>query len=322
MFSSIWYLNLDRRPDRNQRVHAVLDASDLRDVPRQRVAAVDGSKLSDSDLRRLLTPVALKELYDVEHGSRLRKHHSQLTRGAVGCYLTHMQLWAELGKLTDDTGPVLVLEDDVGLPVNVGAVLASGLDAFLSTGTAGVPKLVLWTYMHCDHSGPAVVPDAPLVLLSRPWWSTQAYTLLPSTARALATHMDLARLDMQIDSALQFLGDLQVFGCSRVAMANDGSSNIQAHIVPGAPLYRAGKRSPQHADPINNTVRVANKTNPPRPPLPPPTNPVPVFTTHWSHSHPSPQSTAPVIWIVVIVIVLVGLVLGLGLGLGLGLKKT
>jgi hypothetical protein len=94
-------------------------------------------------------------------------------------------------------------------------------------------------------------------------------------------------------------------------MANDGSSNIQAHIVPGAPLYRAGKRSPQHADPINNTVRVANKTNP-----------VPVLTTHWSHSHPSPQSTALVIWIVVIVIVLVGLVLGLGLGLGLGLKKT
>jgi GR25 family glycosyltransferase involved in LPS biosynthesis len=302
MFSKVVYLNLDRRADRRRRVEAMLDASDVKSVPRYRVTAVDGAKLTDAELFDMLTPVAAEELLDVTSGSMMRTHHSQLTRGAVGCYLTHRRVWEDIGTGQDTDLPVLVLEDDSLLPANVGALLHTGILQFLQLPE---PKLLMLTAYYCDGSGPRISPNEPVRELSKPWWSTQAYAVTPLTARRLASHPDLAKLDIQIDSALQFLPDIAIVTCSRFAAANDGSTNIQARIIKDATLFRNNRM----------TTGIAPLLLPPLPPLPPVSdNPKPPC--------PSPLMSPATIALVVFIVVVVVVGLGLGLGLGLGTKST
>ena len=99
-----YVINLDRSPERMERMRALLCAMK---IPFERVTAVDGS---------VLTHQELKEKVSVELGA-LPPFPAQL-----GCFLSHRAVWQRISDSRDDYG--LVLEDDVIFARNFAQIIA------------------------------------------------------------------------------------------------------------------------------------------------------------------------------------------------------
>lgn len=104
---SIWTVNLDEKKDRWLSVQRLYELSDLNPtIPLYRFPAISGKNI---DPRLYLSDEALEDLYKIEQSGYRTKHH-QLSRGAIGCYLSHLQLFKQLLQSNDDM--YLILEDD------------------------------------------------------------------------------------------------------------------------------------------------------------------------------------------------------------------
>lgn len=114
-FAGAIVINLDRRPDRYAQFHRLYNDTlcDPR-PPLYRLSAFDAKMLmSHTQTARLLTHAAQREILEAT-----RTHHSQLTVGAIGCYLSHIQAWtrvAQWGAAAPEI-PWLIFEDDAILP--------------------------------------------------------------------------------------------------------------------------------------------------------------------------------------------------------------
>lgn len=97
-------INLKGRTDRFKTTCTTMSRNNIEFT---RYDAVNGRKLEDNVLRKLLT----SDAYDSLDNST-RSKHSQLTRGGVGCALSHIGLWQQL---LEDPGnqQYLIFEDDV-----------------------------------------------------------------------------------------------------------------------------------------------------------------------------------------------------------------
>jgi GR25 family glycosyltransferase involved in LPS biosynthesis len=103
-----WIINLDKNKDRLNQSMAYYNSSDLSTIPIKRYSAIVGANLEPENL---LSQIANEELYQtLNRGYRTR--HYQLTKGGIGCYLSHMNLYKQL--IDDPVHDVyLILEDDI-----------------------------------------------------------------------------------------------------------------------------------------------------------------------------------------------------------------
>ncbi|XP_064324435.1 inactive glycosyltransferase 25 family member 3 isoform X3 [Phalacrocorax carbo] len=99
-FDEVFLINLVRRPDRRQRMLASLQELEI--APRV-VDAVDGSTLNSSDIKVLGVDL-LPGYYDPYSGRTL-------TKGEVGCFLSHYNIWKEI--VSRGLEQSVVFEDDV-----------------------------------------------------------------------------------------------------------------------------------------------------------------------------------------------------------------
>nr|XP_047911812.1 inactive glycosyltransferase 25 family member 3 isoform X2 [Anser cygnoides] len=99
-FDEIFLINLVRRPDRRQRMLASLRELE---IAARVVDAVDGSTLNSSDIKVLGVDM-LPEYYDPFSGRTL-------TKGEVGCFLSHYSIWKEI--VSRGLERSVVFEDDV-----------------------------------------------------------------------------------------------------------------------------------------------------------------------------------------------------------------
>jgi GR25 family glycosyltransferase involved in LPS biosynthesis len=105
----VYLINMDSAKDRLDHFKKMYSATDMGDKGFIRRRATDGKIL---DVASYVTPKALNEiLQGEEHGYRTK--HYELTRGGVGCYLSHMEVWQYIRGT--DKPAALVLEDDVVL---------------------------------------------------------------------------------------------------------------------------------------------------------------------------------------------------------------
>lgn len=104
-FDEIYLVNLRRRPDRRERMLFSLNELEI-DV--KVVDAVDGNALNSSDIK-ILGVDLLPGYYDPFSGRTL-------TKGEVGCFLSHFYIWKEMVDVQMDKA--LVFEDDVRFQAN------------------------------------------------------------------------------------------------------------------------------------------------------------------------------------------------------------
>lgn len=105
---NVFLINLDTKKDRLDNFINAYKKTDFVSIKQfERVAAVNGRALA------LEQYVAEKGLIDIEiieeRGFRVK--HNQLTRGAVGCYLSHMNVYKMIRSRPEPYG--IIFEDDV-----------------------------------------------------------------------------------------------------------------------------------------------------------------------------------------------------------------
>ncbi|KAM6902368.1 procollagen galactosyltransferase 2 [Xenentodon cancila] len=104
-FDEIYLINLRRRQDRRDRMLFSLNELEI-DV--KVVDAVDGNALNSSDIK-ILGVDLLPGYYDPFSGRTL-------TKGEVGCFLSHFYIWKEIVDMQMDKA--LIFEDDVRFQAN------------------------------------------------------------------------------------------------------------------------------------------------------------------------------------------------------------
>jgi GR25 family glycosyltransferase involved in LPS biosynthesis len=102
---------LEKNKDRLTHFRRIFHTSDLCKAKLHIVYAVDGKQL---ELERIVEKKALQELYESEKRGYRYKHH-QLTRGAVGCYLSHFEVYRNILESGKEYG--FVCEDDAIFPI-------------------------------------------------------------------------------------------------------------------------------------------------------------------------------------------------------------
>ena len=113
-FDKTYLINLDRRPDRLEKFLRSYDLSDMKNIDLTKMTGVDGSEINIEKVP--LSEVARGELKQIET-TGFRSKHYQLTRGAIGCYLSHVKVWKDIVENNHKNG--LIFEDDVNLPDNI-----------------------------------------------------------------------------------------------------------------------------------------------------------------------------------------------------------
>lgn len=109
---SIFLINMTKNPDRYRRFVDSFKNTDLTDAGFTRIEGVNGKAI---DVRKYVSEKAYKGIRESEKQG-FRKHHYQLTRGAVGCYLSHLNVYKEIVKQKKPYG--LIFEDDVRILKN------------------------------------------------------------------------------------------------------------------------------------------------------------------------------------------------------------
>lgn len=114
-----YVINLRRASSRLRLFRKRWAACDLADTNLIRYPAVDGKRINVAEH---LSIRALEEILASERMGYRTKHY-QLTRGAIGCYLSHISLWKHILKTDKDAA--FVFEDDAIMVKNIGSVLSS-----------------------------------------------------------------------------------------------------------------------------------------------------------------------------------------------------
>ena len=96
-------INLDKNIERWNKLKPLLETSGF--IHPQRFSAINGSSLSESQINSLVHPDAIPPILKGE-----RTEHHQLSKGAMGCYLSHITLWKQLYTGLPDS--IIIFEDD------------------------------------------------------------------------------------------------------------------------------------------------------------------------------------------------------------------
>ena len=104
-----YVINLKKNTERLGLINELYNNSDLSTKPFIRIEAVNGKEI---DIKPFVTERVYNGIIDIDKNGE-RYHHSQMTRGAVGCYLSHLEIYKQLSKSKKRYG--LIIEDDACL---------------------------------------------------------------------------------------------------------------------------------------------------------------------------------------------------------------
>lgn len=209
-----YIINLDRRADRMAVTVPKLSSFRFTDV--ERWPAIDARRMHRSEVERLVRPEERAPIW-----SNRRTKHSELSIGAVGCYLSHIQIWASLYR-----DPVVIFEDDTNPTLTAGEV-----DAVLTDlpGDWDILFLGVWSEHHDRGKGLSVQRIEQ-------FYGMHAYII---NTRCVPALLKIALpMSMQIDS---WLSELAIRGSLRIyTIANSGwvqntsinATDIQTPIAP------------------------------------------------------------------------------------------
>lgn len=218
-----YIINMDKNKDRMEKVIKNYENSDLKEIPYERFPAVIGKNI---DINEWLTEDAIIELKQVEN-KKYRNHHYQLTRGAIGCFLSHYALAKRL--LEDDKYDYYFnLEDDI--------YITNGAYKYIQDALKQAPKdwdFILFGYNRLLYSN-FVNKDFAKVT---GFWGTHGMLMNKKGAKAFIDEVDKNKMDGQIDAYMSRMsqqGKLELYAYRHRIFHTytDLSSDIQAAIKP------------------------------------------------------------------------------------------
>lgn len=199
-------INLDRAKEKYQHFCKNLEKVNF-PINVERVPAVDGKKV-DIDKKGLLSP---RSLYDL---TRSRYDHRTLaTRGALGCYMSHVSMWK---KIVDENLPGLVILEDDAKPNDK---TYEKLTRALKNAPRDADYLFLMYNKICKHNMIKDPNNPDWVQLQDIMFGTMAQIVTNKGARTLLKYC--FPIEMQVDD---FIGVL-----SRVKK-DDGEFKVYAYL--------------------------------------------------------------------------------------------
>ena len=224
--TDIYMINLDRNADRLESFIEQYMMCDLRYKQFQRIPAVDGSSL---DIKQYISNFAYKEIMQIEKTGYRTKHY-QLTRGAIGCYLSHIKVYELIAAGESDYG--IVFEDDVMIDKNV----LSKLNKVLPTMDDDWDMLLLGC--HC-----IVCDKFESYYKLEKFFLLHGFVMKKSAAIKILEILRNKKITQQIDSELSDMitqGHVNVYCLkSQLAKQQDFDTNIQTplKVMPGVNPY-------------------------------------------------------------------------------------
>lgn len=217
-----WVINLAKNRDRLDKFTYFYKTSDLGErVPLERFDAIYGKEL---DIQKYVSPTAYSVLLENEKNQYRTKHY-QLTRGAVGCYLSHMAL---IEKLLEDPSVdyYIIFEDDA---VVMSSVYNRILKA-LNTAPSNWDMIVLSPIMEVTKK------KGRLFNKFESFWGLSGYIINKKGAKRMVDEFKIRPISMQIDSKMSLMimqGKLNVYGYrERVLWHNRTSgTDIQMPVI-------------------------------------------------------------------------------------------
>lgn len=219
----IFLINLDRAPERLAWFETQFAKSDLSRDGRafERMPAVDGKTIANLD--EFVSPAGMRELDDLA-ATGFRKRHAQLSIGAVGCALSHIECW-RAGLESGAKGGVWIFEDDCVIPQDL-------LERVKCTPVPGDTDILLLGVfcLRCRGEG------GGLREVKR-FFGLHGYVVTRRGLEKLLARADLLPMSVQIDTYLSDLaerGDLVVraLGTDAVSQTQQFATSIQAPLKP------------------------------------------------------------------------------------------
>jgi GR25 family glycosyltransferase involved in LPS biosynthesis len=184
-------INLEKNADRLTRFKDSYDESDINIIPLERFNAVNGKTL---DLEKYVTEKAYDQIVSAEkNGYRLR--HYELTRGAVGCFMSHRTLYK---KLIDDPDHdfYLIFEDDAFTPKN----LIKPLQLYIDNAPYD------WDILLFGVIREVIDKKGKLFDKVKTWWGLFGYAINKKGAKKFINELNVKkRIDKQIDSMMSMM---------------------------------------------------------------------------------------------------------------------
>ena len=186
--TKLFYINLDKNDIRKDQLLNSYNDTDMKNILLTRFPAILGKKV---ELKKWLTPDALIQIKETEE-TNTRTHHYQLTRGAVGCFLSHYTLCKQLTE-DPDADYYLIFEDDIIFNRN----LSRNLNNYLSLAPSDWDIIQLYT-----HRKTAEFKTVGQFYKPQGFWGTQGYIINKKGAQKLVNEVVKNKIDGQIDAYL------------------------------------------------------------------------------------------------------------------------
>lgn len=225
----IYLINMKKNADRLENFIEQYMMSDMRYKKFSRFEGIDGSKV---EIDAYVTPTALGEI-NATTKSGYRTKHYQLTKGAVGCYLSHLSLYKKIAN--GDAPYGLIFEDDVRIDNNLFVKINKSLEMVPNNWD------MLLFGCHC-----IVCDKYEKHYDAERFFLLHAYMIKKDSAQKIFNYLDKKMIEQQIDSELSdmvTMGMLKIF-CLRDTIArqdNTFRTTIQTpmKMVPGVNPFQS-----------------------------------------------------------------------------------
>jgi GR25 family glycosyltransferase involved in LPS biosynthesis len=214
---NVYVINLKKNTERLDSFMNEYNKSDLKNMPLIVYPAVVGKEL---DLINYVTPAAYKQILTTEV-LKNRRFHYELTRGAVGCYLSHLNIWKNIAESDKKFG--LIFEDDV--------MIATDFYARLQVGLSHVPND--WDIYTCGIMCLKCDIKSNYISVNR-FWGLHGYIVRKESATIIYNELNKL-INKQIDAELSLLikyGKIKIYGINPIIVAQNGNfgSDIQVPV--------------------------------------------------------------------------------------------
>jgi len=110
-----YVINLDRNTERYDKFTNICNQH-MPSTRVERFSAVDGNKMTYEELQQIVSEKVLDDIKAIDTTGK-RVDDSQLTRGMIGCYMSHLNLYQK--ALAEHQDIILVFEDDASFQIDL-----------------------------------------------------------------------------------------------------------------------------------------------------------------------------------------------------------